>query len=583
MTPRYPIPKKGLDHDIANGGSKCLPMPNERLSACYISNLMDGTEEGNDALDYLTNVRGISKQTLRKYGVGRGTYNFPDANNRFVPADCITFPWIVPAAVAIEQEELRGSNLTLPPEQTSVTRRIKARALKNKAWQRLDPPGGGWGLFGYHTIPDDAKEIIVTEGEYDAMAVYEATRKPAVSLPNGCRSLPVEVLPMLERFEKIYLWMDNDSPGQEGAEKFAEKLGIKRCVLVKPSCNPAPKDANEAMVMKLDLNAMLAAAKIKEHEYVVGFSGLRSQVLNEILNPDKYKGVPVTSLPGLTSVVKGFRRGELSLITGPTGCGKTTLLGQMSLDFAEQGINTLWGSFEIKNTRLIHKMMQQFGRKPLSIGNPDSEKVLNELADTFESLPLYFLNFHGGSDIDEVIGAMDYATYVHDVEHIILDNMQFMISRKLSKSSYDKFEMQDIAIEKFREFATKKNVHITLVAHPRKELEGTKLSISSIYGGAKATQEADNIIIIQSDGKRKYLDVKKNRFDGTLGYSPIFFENASGRYHETPLFGTPSNNATHTKAKPLKPVITASSNKIKADNNIDNHWKLILGDTHTDK
>jgi twinkle protein len=127
---------------------------------------------------------------------------------------------------------------------------------------------------------------------------------------------------MLERFEKIYLWMDNDGPGLDGSEKFSEKLGIKRCHLVQPSCNPAPKDANEALLMGLDLKQMLKEADIMEHEYVVGFKGLRSQVLNQITNPEKYMGVPTPSLPGLTSIIKGFRRGELTVITGPTGSGK---------------------------------------------------------------------------------------------------------------------------------------------------------------------------------------------------------------------------------------------------------------------
>jgi twinkle protein len=152
--------------------------------------------------------------------------------------------------------------------------------------------------------------------------VYQETGVPAVSLPNGCRSLPVEILPMLERFEKIYLWMDNDGPGQEGSEKFSEKFGIKRCHLVKPSCKPAPKDANEALQMGCDLKQMLKDADIMEHEYVVGFKGLRSQVLTQIANPEKYMGVPTPSLPGLTSIIKGFRRGELTVITGPTGSGK---------------------------------------------------------------------------------------------------------------------------------------------------------------------------------------------------------------------------------------------------------------------
>lgn len=56
------------------------------------------------------------------------------------------------------------------------------------------------------------------------MAVYQATGMPAVSLPNGASSLPPEVLPLLERFEKIYLWMDHDGAGQAGVDKFVQKL-----------------------------------------------------------------------------------------------------------------------------------------------------------------------------------------------------------------------------------------------------------------------------------------------------------------------------------------------------------------------
>lgn len=88
---------------------------------------------------------------------------------------------------------------------------------------------------------------------------------------------------------------------------------------------------------------------------------------------------------------------------------------------AEQGINLLWGSFEIKNTRLLHKMLKQFSRKGLpSNTDPGAKETLEALADRFENLPLYFMKFHGGSDVDEVLDAMEYAVYVNDVEHIVL-------------------------------------------------------------------------------------------------------------------------------------------------------------------
>ncbi len=190
-----------------------------------------------------------------------------------------------------------------------ITRRIKVRSITQKSWQRLDPAGGGFGLFGWHTIPHNATEIILTEGEFDAMAVYQATGRPAVSLPNGCRSLPMEVLVLLERFDTVYLWMDNDGPGREGAEMFARKLGVERCLLVQPSgkrgwigeceddeCEdieallglddsrpPPPKDANEALLQGWDINELLNEASELPHERILKFSDLRDQVRERML------------------------------------------------------------------------------------------------------------------------------------------------------------------------------------------------------------------------------------------------------------------------------------------------------------
>jgi twinkle protein len=137
-----------------------------------------------------------------------------------------------------------------------------------------------------------------------------------------------------------------------------------------------------------------------------------------------------------------------------------------------------------------------------------------------------------------------------------------MISRKTHKSSFDKFEVQDIAVEKFRKFATEHNVHVTLVVHPRKEDESSQLTISSFYGSAKATQEADTVIIIQNDAnRRKFIDVRKNRFDGTLGKSPIYFQSNTGRYSEDEI----GHNNKDSKVPS------------KIEDKIENHWNGTFG------
>ena len=43
-------------------------------------------------------------------------------------------------------------------------------------------------------VSPKASSLIVTKGEFNAMAVCQAMCRPAESLPNGCRSPPAKVL-----------------------------------------------------------------------------------------------------------------------------------------------------------------------------------------------------------------------------------------------------------------------------------------------------------------------------------------------------------------------------------------------------
>lgn len=148
-------------------------------------------------------------------------------------------------------------------------------------------------------------------------------------------------------------------------------------------------------------------------------------------------------------------------------------------------------------------------------------------------MPLYFLKFFSSTAISDVLKACHHAVYAYDVRHIVLDNLQFMLSQQ-GGNSLDKWELQDNAIAEIRNFATQQDVHITLVVHPRKDSgNNEELDIHSIFGSAKVTQEADNVIIIQkSKEDRRSLDIKKNRFDGTLGYVPYEFNKQTFKIHE---------------------------------------------------
>ena len=290
-------------------------------------------------LAYLQEERGLQPHVLRKYGVGAVVERFQDEAARWIDFECIAFPWLLPAAggggsggASAEAKAAvgdRGTSTSAGAAKEAAggsagpvgweTVRLKIRALESKGKQRMLPSGGGWGFFGWHLVPPDAVEIVVTEGEYDAMAVYQATGIPAISVPNGCRSLPLDLLPLLERFEKVTLWMDDDIPGREGAEAMAEKLGRGRCRIVDPAMSGQTcKDANDALRAGCDMQLLLETAKVIAHERIVTFAELRSAVHLQITQPNQMVGTLYQSMPKLNRIMKGHRKGEISLVTGPT-------------------------------------------------------------------------------------------------------------------------------------------------------------------------------------------------------------------------------------------------------------------------
>ncbi|XP_058462552.1 mitochondrial DNA helicase isoform X3 [Malaya genurostris] len=365
----------------------------------------------------------------------------------------------------------------------------------------------------------------------------------AICLPHDLKSLPQQCLPGLERYSKLTMWFNYDTAGWDTARNYAKKLDERRCLFVRPTdAHPTPA---KALSLGLDLKTIYSKAQPIIHQSITTFQALRQDVLSDLQNIDKVQGVKWKRYPTLNKLLKGHRKGELTVLTGPTGCGKTTFMSDYSLDLALQGVSTLWGSFEIRNTRLASTLLRQMAGRPLDVNLSD----FDYFADQFEQLQLYFMTFHGQQSIKVVMEAIEHTQYVHDIQHVIIDNLQFMMGVSEESKHIDRYWKQDAIIAAFRTFATRKNCHVTLVIHPRKERDTEELTTSSIFGGAKASQEADNVLIIQdkrltSVRGKKYLQVAKNRYSGDLGILPLDFDKASLSYAQKRKKTEPSEGFT---------------------------------------
>ena len=105
--------------------------------------------------------------------------------------------------------------------------------------------------------------VVITEGEFDAMAVHQATGYPAISLPQGTNSLPDSFVMYLDHFDDIVLCLDNDEAGKMGEEKIAFKLGEGRTRIVRHSHKDL-KDANDFLLKKPEvMKALIDSSKTK--------------------------------------------------------------------------------------------------------------------------------------------------------------------------------------------------------------------------------------------------------------------------------------------------------------------------------
>ncbi|XP_034563730.1 twinkle protein, mitochondrial [Notolabrus celidotus] len=451
----------------------------------------------------------ISNATLKKFGV-----------RLFKPTKSLVFPWFGGPDLSLKGVKLLSAQTT---DNEKVTYN-EATVPKSNSY---------YNLFGLSLVSRMDSEVVLTGSELDTLAVSQATGLPSVALPRGVSCLPPILLPYLEQFKRVTLWLGDDIRSWESSKIFSRKLGLKRCSLVRPGeYRPCPV---EALALGKNFNNIIKSSIPAAHKSIVSFKQLREDVYGELTNTEQVAGVKWARFSELNRILKGHRKGELTVFTGPTGSGKTTFISEVTLDLCMQGVNTLWGSFEINNVRLAKIMLTQFAMQRLE----ENLEQYDFWADKFEELPLYFMTFHGQQNIKTVLDTMQHAVYLYDINHVVIDNLQFMMGQE--NLSVDKFAVQDHIIGAFRKFATSSSCHVTLIIHPRKEEDDRELQTASIFGSAKASQEADNVLILQEKKLvtcpgRRSLQVTKNRFDGDVGIFPLDFIKSSLTF-STPVKG----------------------------------------------
>jgi twinkle protein len=248
-------------------------------------------------------------------------------------------------------------------------------------------------------------------------------------------------------------------------------------------------------------------------------------------------------MPTLTHYLNGLRPNELTLFCAPTGSGKTALLATIASQVARQGIPTFVAPVETGDIDFLARVVSSASEMELNCAEAVTEETIKRAhakggCDLYDA-PLIISNYDNRVNIDELIAVLTVMVS-KKVKLALLDNLNFFL--EISSAENERLVMDD-AVHKLAIFCKNNPIHIILITHPKKTLNGRVESEFDIKGSSTAVQECSNVILFNrpkpediENGaysiRHRELVFKKIRKRGFFVNMPIWFEYRSGGYHE---------------------------------------------------
>tara|TARA_B100000900_G_scaffold413872_1_gene438913 strand:+ start:4742 stop:6163 length:1422 start_codon:yes stop_codon:yes gene_type:complete len=378
-------------------------------------------------------------------------------------------------------------------------------------------------LFGQNLFPDTGTRLTIYEGELDAASGWEALPKwPHVSIPTGAKGAKKslqKVLPLLQGYEEVVLFFDNDKDGIEAAQECAELLPAGKAKIARME---KYKDASDAL-QQGDSEAVRRAiwdAKTYRPDGIVDAKSLLELVTTP--TPPADHDYP---FKGLQEKLHGIRYGELTTITAGSGTGKSSFCRAIASDLLSKGERVGYLALEESNRRSALGLMSAALGKSFHLGEHDKSELENAFSRTLSNWNLYLFDGFGSYDPDTIYSRIEYLACGLECRVVFLDHLSIL----LSGLDGDERRMIDVTMTKLRSLVERTGIALFLVSHLRRTQtdknheEGARVTLGQLRGSAAIGQLSDGVIGLERDqqnsSKRDHTIVRvlKNRYSGEVG------------------------------------------------------------------
>jgi twinkle protein len=356
-------------------------------------------------------------------------------------------------------------------------------------------------------------KLIVTEGEFDTVALRQLGAPNCISLPFGCRSVEKcfkENFEFLQMFDEIYIAFDMDESGENAALLASRLIDPAKYRRICFPCKDANQWIQEFEATKEDLESLMVNSKRLQTPYVTNIKDLPKEFYEEI-----NLGI-LSGYSQLDAILGGLRPGELTIVSGDTGSGKSTFCMNLFKNIAEEN-NPIWiNSFEL-DPRVINRKLASIvlGKKMKNREFTEEEK--NDYLSWIKSKNVSLNIVNEKVDLKWLNKHFELISLVYGIKFVLIDHFDYIHS-SLNKTTLENI---DECIRELHILAMKYNVGVILVVHPKQSQESKKITMHDLKGSSSIKQYADNILIVTrmdrldaNDIGRVEIRIFKNRLLG---------------------------------------------------------------------
>ncbi len=274
------------------------------------------------------------------------------------------------------------------------------------------------------------RSITITEGELDALSLYQVLRSPVVSVKSAATASTDAGMERswLNEFERIYLAFDGDEAGRRAAASVAKLFDPNKVFDVRFP-GGVRKDANDYLRNgeRDELAQLWHNSKRYLPEQIISSFDEFEKIIKE--SPKKGVSYP---WPTLNYMTYGIRTGESVLLTAQEGVGKTEVMHGILHNLLTETNDAVGSIFlEEPKKRLLQAIAGIDLKRPVhlpdsGVSDSDTLEAVRRVVQTDDRLHVYS---HFGSDDPEVIlDTIRFLVSARLCRYILLDHITMVVS-----------------------------------------------------------------------------------------------------------------------------------------------------------